>query len=137
MIRDTVKARQVGESLVITLTKPLAEEAGVTKGDILLLEALNDGRILVRKETIPMNPTQSLELELSILEKRRQALQKERDYILWQYNNNTPSHHAGIEYPELMEGTMQCNAWEISKLDVKIAEKRLEIFMADGTIPGT
>ena len=133
-MRDTVKTRKVGESLVVTLTKPLALEAGISEGDPVVLETLNSGRILIRKETAPMNPTQFLELELDILKKQKYTLQTEAAYMVHQHNNSMPSHHPGIEDSLIMEGEMRSHDWAIAKLDVEIAQKRLELFTAGGNL---
>ena len=81
-----------------------------------------------------MNPTQFLELELDVLKAQKYTLQTEAAYMLHQHNNNMPSHHPGIEENSIMEGEMRCRDWEIAKLDVEIARKRLELFTAGGSL---
>ena len=133
-MRDQVKARTVAGSLVVTLTRPIAEETGIREGDPLLLETVSNGRILIRKEITPMSPTQRLELELQILKERKGSLDAESDLALWEYSSCMPTAHSGIDDPTVMEGTTRHLRWEVAKLDVAIAEKRLELFECGGDI---
>ena len=133
MARENVKARQVGGSLVITLTKPVIEEAKIQEGDTLVVETIGSERIMVRKETAPMMPLKRAELELQILNKRKTALELEMSLAAWEHNNSMPSAHPGIEQaPEIMEGAMKEWSWDLAKIEVDVAEKRLEIFELGG-----
>ena len=44
-----------------------------------------------------------------------------------------PTAHPGIEDDTIMEGFFSEQNWNIAKLDVRIAEKKLEIFEAGGS----
>ena len=131
MVREQVKARQVGGSLVITLTKPVAEEVGIQEGDSLIMETINE-RIIVRKETTPVTPLQKAELELEILEKRNSAFALEMELAVHEHNESMPSAHPGIEDALIMKGAMAEWSWQIAKLDLAIAQKKLEIFEMGG-----
>ena len=72
-----VKARRVGDSVVITLAKAILEETGITDGDSLLLEALAEGRILIAKEEKVMSIPKKLGLELEVLKGRKNTIQAE------------------------------------------------------------
>ena len=132
MVKDNVRARKVGESLVVTLTKPVLDKTGIAAGDQLLLETITNGRVIVRKEPPSMPATQSVELELEVLKKRQAALQAEVEYVVAQHNNSMPSHHPWVDDENIMEGQMKYMRWEIAKLDTAIAEKRLELYEIGG-----
>ena len=132
MVRDRVKARKVGDSLVITLTKPVMEEAEIAEGDSLLLETISNGRIIVRKEAEPVAIVERVGLELDILKKRKAATQAEIEMVVYEHNNSMPTAHPYIEDDLIMAGVMRELSWEIAKLDVGIAEKHLEVFELGG-----
>lgn len=134
-MRENVKARKVGESLVVTITKTVAEASGIEEGDPLIVEVLGNGRLMMIKDKQP-NPTIGvIELELELLESRRHEKLAERELMLSEYNNSMPSAHPGIDDGTIMEGTMKGINWDIAKLDTQIAEKRLELFKVGGRAP--
>ena len=134
MSREVVKARKVGDSLVITLPKGIAEEANVTEGDPLVVETTAKERILVRKDHEPVSPTQRFEIELDILKKEASSLSAKMDLGIWEHNSSMPTAHPGIEDSDLMAGTSLEWNWELRKLELAIAKKQLELFDAGGTV---
>ena len=71
-------------------------------------------------------------LELDILKKQKAAIQAEIELIVHEYNNSMPTAHPYIDDELIMAGTMRELSWEVAKLDVGIAEKRLEVFELGG-----
>ena len=49
MAQDEVKARKVGDSVVVTLPKPILEAADIREGDMLRLKAMHNGSVIVKK----------------------------------------------------------------------------------------
>ena len=49
MAQDEVKARRVGDSVVVTIPKPILVAADTREGDMLRLEVLADGNVIVKK----------------------------------------------------------------------------------------
>ncbi len=132
MVRDTVKARKVGDSVVITLTKPILDAVEISEGDSLVLETTTSGRVIARKEGPLMAASERMELELELVEKKRAALDAEMSYIVVQHNNSMPSDHPWVEDDSIMEGVMHEMQWQRSKLDIEIVEKRLELLDSGG-----
>lgn len=128
---SSVKVRKVGDSLVVTLTKPVADEASIGEGDSLRLETIRKGRVLIRKEGEPVAVQEKVELELEILEKRRAALAAELELAVHEHNNSMPTAHPGIEDNLIMQGVVRETNWRIAQLDVGIAEKRLELLQVE------
>ncbi len=132
MVRDTVKARKVGDSVVITLTKPILDAVEISEGDSLVLETTTSGRVIARKEGRLVTASERMELELELVEKKRAALDAETECILSQYNNSMPIAHPWVNDSSVMEIVMSDMRWQKSKLDIEIIEKRLELFEAGG-----
>jgi len=127
-----VKARKVGDSVVVTITRPALEEAEIAEGDSLVLEALGRGKILISKEVPSMSLPQTLQLELDILESRKAAIEAEMALAVHEHNKSMPTAHPGIEDSDIMEGASREWNWELRKLDVEIAQKRLDLFKLTG-----
>ena len=132
MVLEKVKARRVGDSLVVTLTKPTLEETGIAEGDILLLEIVSNKRILIAKEATTMSIPKKLGLEVVLLNARKSAIEAEMDLAVHEHNNSTPTAHPGIVDNDIMEGCTREWNWELRKLEVEIAQKRLELFELGG-----
>ena len=133
-MRDRVKVRKVGGSLIITLTKSVAEEMDVSEGDSLMMETLNNQRIMLIKEADDMPATQTVELELEVLERRKAAIEAETALAIHEYSNSMPTVHPYIGDETIMESTMRQWRWEIAKLDTSIAKKRLQLFEIGGRV---
>lgn len=128
-----VKARRVGDSVVITLAKAILEETGITDGDSLLLEALAEGRILVAKEEKIVSIPKKLELELEVLKGHKNTIQAEMELAVHEHNNSMPTAHPGIENDAIMEGSIREWTWELRKVELEIAQKRLQLFELKGS----
>ena len=134
-MRETVKARKVGESLVVTVTKPIAEMCGITEGDSLTIEVLDSGRMMMFKDKQPDRAIGMVELELELLESRCREKVAERALMVSEYNNSMPTAHPGIDDQYIMEGSMKEINWDVIKIETQIAERMLELFKMDGRTP--
>jgi len=128
-----VKARRVGDSVVITLAKTILEETGISDGDSLLLEALAEGRILIAKEEKVVSVSKKLELELEVLKGRKNTVQAEMELAVHEHNNSMPTAHPGIEDDIIMEGSVREWTWELRKVELEIAQKQLQLFELAGS----
>src|SRR5947209_12563145 len=89
-MRDFVKVREVAGSIVVTLPQLILEPIGLRVGDRVLLEAAPPRRIMITKEGEAMQSTARLELEIDLLEKRKQSLSSDLKYKGLQYDKNMP-----------------------------------------------
>lgn len=128
-----VKARRVGDSVVITLTKAILEETKILDGDSLLLEALAEGRILISKEEKAVSIPRKLELELEVLRGHKNAIQAEIELARHEYSKSMPTAHPGIDDPLIMEGCDREWTWELRKVELDIAKKQLQLFELTGS----
>ena len=119
---DQVKARRVGDSVVITLTKSILEETGISDGDTILLEALAKGRILIAKEEKAVSIPKKLELELEVLKVCKDTIQAEMELAVHEHNTSMPTAHPGIEDDGIMEGSVREWTWELRKVELEIAQ---------------
>ena len=132
--QDNVKARRVGDSVVITLTKPILASTGISDGDSLLLEALAEGRILIAKEGKAVSIPKKLELELEVLKRHKDAIEAEMHLAVHEHNSSMPTAHQGIEDSVIMEGSIREWTWELRKVELEIAQKRLQLFELTGQV---
>jgi antitoxin component of MazEF toxin-antitoxin module len=121
-VRDILKVRKVGATLVVTLTQGVLEKVSLTEGDRVLIEALPPNRIIISKEQETVPNTRRVELELAILEARLGSLESQMTYEVSRYNND-----GGIESSDLDHFIKFCQL-EKDKVAVAIAEKQLELF---------
>lgn len=131
MGRDMVKVRKVGQSLVVTLTQDVLSEVNFEEGDRLLLEPIPPRRIVISKEAKTMTSTRRIELQLEHLENQRQAMEAERDFLLHQYKTNMPVEEGADDEATVGLSVMKFNR-DISRIDVEISQKKLELFDAQG-----
>jgi len=128
-----VKARRVGDSVVITLTKAILEETRISNGDSLLLEALAEGRILIAKEEKVVSIPKKLQLELDVLKGRKGSIEAEMELAFHEHNSSMPTAHPGIENDAIMEGSVREWTWELRKVELEIAQKQLQLFELTGS----
>jgi hypothetical protein len=124
--RDILKVRKVGGTLVVTLTQGVLEQVPMAEGDRILIEALPPKCILISKEEKTVPNTRRIELELQILEAKRESFGSQMSHAVAEYNN-----HGGIESDDL---EVMLKYWESErdKVAVTIAEKNLELFELQG-----
>lgn len=128
-----VKARRVGGSVVVTLTKAILEETEISDGDSLLLETLAEGRILIAKEEKLVSIPRKLELQLEVLKGRKNTIEAEMELAVHEHNSSMPTAHPGIEDNAIMEGSVREWTWELRKVELEIAQKQLQLFELTGS----
>lgn len=126
MARDILKVRKVGGTLVVTLTQGILDQIPLNEGDRVLIEALPPKRILISKEESVVANTQRTELELAVLEAKRQAIESEISAEVAEYNI-----HGTMDSSDLEVFVKEKTA-ERDKVAVEIAQKRLELFDLQG-----
>jgi antitoxin component of MazEF toxin-antitoxin module len=123
--RDVLKVRKVGGTLVVTLTQNVLEEVPLAAGDRVLIEALPPRRILISKEVPNMPSTRRIELELQVLEAKRESFDSRMHYAVAEHNLN------GGDSDDL-DAMLKYLTSERDKVAVSIAEKNLELFELQG-----
>ena len=131
-MREIVKVRTVAGSVVVSLPASILEPVGIKPGDRVLVEAAPPRRLIITKEGKTMTSTERLELEISLLEKKKQAIDSNRKYKLEQYNENffTEEGMSADVFPLVMR---ELNRDE-DQLDVEIAEKKLALYDLQGAV---
>jgi len=122
-----VKVRRVGDSLVVTIPRSILSETGIGEGDIMILEPIGEKRVIVHPPEQVESTVQRLQLEIEVELKRKQAMENQRVFRLWEYDMGTLDQDS-------MQGGMSQLVWEESEIEVVIAEKRLEIFKLTGLL---
>ena len=133
MAQDQVKARKVGDSIVITLSKPILEEAAIEEGEMLVLETVASGRVTVRKASDEVWPIREADIELAVLNRRLDALNAEIKTAVWGINNSAPTEDfPWVGDQMVVDGVMCDYNWKRAKIQLEIAEKRLDIYKLGG-----
>ncbi|MCB9385871.1 MAG: AbrB/MazE/SpoVT family DNA-binding domain-containing protein [Bryobacterales bacterium] len=133
MAREIVKARRVGQSLVITLPLPILEVIAIQEGDRVMVETDGTKRLIVRKEEERMkNTSRRLELEIDLLEARKKALDADADFKMEQWNRSTPVQADAPQDDDSMALTMRELNLRTAKLARAIAKRRLALYDATG-----
>ena len=122
-----MKVRKVGGTLVVTLTQGVLEEVPLAEGDRILIEALPPRRILISKEVPNVPSTRRIELELQILEAKRESFESQMTYAVADYNLSGSAADS-----DCLDGQLKYLTSERDKIAVTIAEKRLELFELQG-----
>jgi hypothetical protein len=131
-MRDIVKVRKVGETLVVTLTQTVLSEVDLAEGDRVVIEPVPPKRIIITKVGQAVINTQRASLEMDILEQKKHALESEMKFVVAQNNLNLPVEPAMGE-TDLVELRLKQLQWDRDKIDVQLAEKRLEMFELQGS----
>ena len=132
IMRDIVKVRKVGETLVVTLTQAILSEVDLVEGDRVVIEPVPPKRIIITKEEKTMVNTQRASLEIDVLEHKKRAMESEIEFVVAQNNLNIHM-EPGMGESDLVELRLKQLQWERDKVDAQLAEKRLEIFELQGT----
>lgn len=130
-MREIIKVRKVGGTLVVTLTQGVLEEVSLSEGDRVLIEALPSKRILISKEEVKMSNTRRLELEIEVLETQKTVVESDMRYKVCQHNSGMPC-EPGMEDDNIMALAMHELTLDRDKLAADIAKKRLELFELQG-----
>ena len=126
-MRDILKVREVAGSVVVTLPQPMLASIGLQPGDRVLVEAAPPRRIVITKEGATMQSTARLELEIDVLERRREALESDLAYKGRQHEANMPCDE-GMSDPDVALLLMSGLTRDRDYLDVEIAQKKLELY---------
>lgn len=126
-----MKVREVAGSTVVTLPQAILDPVGLRVGDRVLVEAAPPRRIVVTKEGATMQSTARLELEIDLLQKRRQALESDLAYRGRQYEMNMPCDD-DMSDPDVALLTMSRVARDRDRLDWEIAQKTIELYDLQG-----
>ena len=132
MIQTTVKARKVGDSVVMTLPRSVLDATGFSDGDSLLLQAGESRFLSVRKENDKVAKLEEATMELEVLQRKLGVLEAETELAASEHNNSMPTLHPGIEDAPMMEAYMKEMHFNRSKVQLEIAEKELEIYRMGG-----
>ena len=131
-MRELIKVREVAGSVVVALPQSILEPIGLKAGDRVLLEAAPPKRIVLTKEGATIQSTARLELEIELLEKKKQALNSDLKYKGLQYDKNMPCDE-GMSDPDVAGLTFYQIQRDRDLLDVEIAEKRLTLYDLQGS----
>src|SRR5260370_24023503 len=99
MGREIAKVRRGAGSMVVTIPQPVLDDVQIEEGDKVLLESLPPDRIFIMKEHKKMPSARRAELELEILESRKNLLESEMAYVVTQNNKNMPC-EPGMDDPD-------------------------------------
>jgi antitoxin component of MazEF toxin-antitoxin module len=130
-MREIVKIRSVAGSLVVSLPQSVLEPVGLGEGDRVVVEAAPPRRLVITKEGRTMTSTQHLEMEIDLLEKKKTAIESDIRYKARQYNGNMPC-EPGLEDESTAFLILMELERDRDRLDVEIAEKRLEVYDVQG-----
>ena len=126
-MRELLKVREVAGSTVVTLPQSILDPTGLRPGDRVLVEATPPRRVTLTKEGATMQSTARLELEIGVLEKRRQALESDLAYKGRQHEMNTPCDD-GMSDPDVALLLMSGLTRDRDRLDFEIAQKKIELY---------
>ncbi len=130
-MRETVKVRMVAGSLVVSLPQSVLDPVGIREGDRVIVEAAPPRRLVITKEGKTMTSTQHLEMEVDLLEKKRTVIESDLTYKQFQHNSNMPCEE-DMKDSDVALLTMSYLAREQARLDLEIAEKRMQLYEAQG-----
>ena len=131
MVRDMAKLRNVGGTLVVTLTQAILNTLEMQDGDRLLLEAIPPHRVMITKEVETMPSSRKAELELQVLERKQAGARQQIHFIQEQMRLHMPLDLA-YDNPDIVSLTITQKETEIIALEVEIAQKQLELFDLQG-----
>lgn len=128
---EIVKVRMVAGSLVVSLPQSVLKPVGLREGDRVVVEAAPPRRLVITKEGKTMTSTQHLEMEIDLLEKKKKAVESDLRYKEYQHNGNMPCDE-GMSDSDVAILIMSSLARDRDRLDVEIAEKRLQLYEIQG-----
>ena len=126
-VRELLKVREVAGSVVVTLPQSILDPIGLRLGDRVLVEAAPPRRIVITKQGATMQSTARLELEIDVLEKRRQALESDLAYKRRQQENDMPCDD-GMSDPDVALLMLSGLARDRDRLKFEIAQKKIELY---------
>jgi bifunctional DNA-binding transcriptional regulator/antitoxin component of YhaV-PrlF toxin-antitoxin module len=117
--------------MVVTIPQPVLDDVQIDEGDRVLLESFPPDRIFIIKEHKKMPSARRAELELEVLESRKNLLESEMSYMVTQKNTNVPC-DPGMGDPDVVALRLQELQKSRDQVALEIAEKRLQIFELEG-----
>ncbi len=132
IMREIVKVRTVAGSLVVSLPQSVLEPVGIQAGDRVIVEAAPPRRLIITKEGSTMTSTQRLELEIDLLQKKKQAIESDLRYKEHQWNKSMPGED-GMDDQDVAFAIMHELTRDRDRLAVNIAEKQLELYDLQGS----
>ena len=136
-MREIVKIRKVAGSIVTSLPASVLDPVGLKPGDRVIVEAAPPRRLILTKEGQTMTSTQRVELEIELLEKKRQALDSDLRYKARQHNDSMPTEE-GMDDGDVAMLVLAGLERDRDRLDVEVAEKKLELYdLAGATLEPT
>jgi antitoxin component of MazEF toxin-antitoxin module len=130
-MREIVKVRTVAGSIVVSLPQSILDPIGIKAGDRVIVEAAPPRRLIITKEGRTMTSAERLELEIDLLEKKKNALQSDIQYKESQYNNSMPCEE-GMQDNNVAILMMSQLVRDRDRLDVEIAERKLQLYDIQG-----
>ena len=127
MVKSAANARRVGDSLVITLKKPVVDEAGIAEGDSLVMEVVRKGQIILMKQSLEVDPTELLKLELEVLKKQRESLEAQFNMATFEHNVGFGVFYRGVDDETNYTGYQLQFVMKRKDFDAEIAEKEVEL----------
>ena len=121
MAQDTVKARKVAGSMVVTLTAKILEDVDIKEGDEMVMETLGREAVLVRKAGATSASSRRHALEVDVLEKSVAANLAKATFEQMYYGGGTAD-ALPVVASEL----------NLAKARLALAEKRLQLFDLTG-----
>lgn len=127
VVREIVKLRKVAGSIVVSLPQSVLEPVGLKSGDRVVVEAAPPRRLILTKEGTTMTSTERLELEIDLLEKKKEAIDSDLQYKHVQYDKSMPCE------PEMMDNDVAGLVFyslnrDRARIEVEISEKRMELY---------
>jgi antitoxin component of MazEF toxin-antitoxin module len=126
-----VKLRTVAGSVVVSLPQSVLEPVGLKAGDRVVVEAAPPRRLIITKEGNTMASTARLELEISLLEKKKAAIGSDLVYKQEQHNKSTPCEPEMAD-DDLVGLVFYGLARDRDRIEVEIAEKRIQLYDLQG-----
>lgn len=126
-MRENVKVRMVAGSMVVSLPQSVLEPVGLKEGDRVIVESAPPRRLIITKEGNTMTSTQHLEMEIDLLEKKKIAMASDLRFKEYQYKTNMPCDQ-GMSDPAVAVLVMEGLVRDRDKMDVEIAEKRIQLY---------
>ena len=112
---------------MVTLTHSVLAEVPIEEGDKILIEGAPPRRVILSKEETKVPNSRRAELEIEVLEAKRQATESEMESVVAQHNNGY-----GFEDDSVMEVVMAQLRHTRDGLGAEIAQKRLHLFDLQG-----
>src|SRR4051794_1483150 len=110
-MRDVVKVRKVGETLVVTLTQAVLSDIDLAEGDRVVIEPVPPKRLIITKEEKAVVNTERTSLEIDILEQRKRAVVSEMEFVMAQNNLNIPV-EPGMDQSDVVELRLKQLQWD-------------------------